>query len=261
MDILMKNIETLGKECVENHLSSVQKELEIQDEIDLNNWIDSVRYYFYHTFMRGRRDNLSIRYCKYALHIIETQIGLKFEDLKKAKIGTDNDIDNLFCSTFTIDKKKTYLNNQKDRILVLSSFDFMKRTHDGNIISYLLSNISNLKLCYDQLKSVKQVGDKIASFLLRNIILSKQIYIDKGNYEYVLPIDTWIDKICIKIGIYNGKIGGIKKKREEMICKCKEYKVDPLYFNQGLWYLGFNSLDISIELLKKNEYSKVKNKG
>jgi len=68
------------------------------------------------------------------------------------------------------------------------------------------------------------------------------------DYKYAFPIDTWVKKISHKLG-YDSK--NLNEVRDGLINKCKEYRVEPLWFAAGLWFLGFHSLDIALEYLDK----------
>ena len=50
---IIRNIETLGDRYISKYLSYWQKE-----ELD-NNWWGALKFFFGHSFMRGRRDELS----------------------------------------------------------------------------------------------------------------------------------------------------------------------------------------------------------
>ena len=67
----------------------------------------------------------------------------------------------------------------------------------------------------------------------------------EGNYNYLLPVDTWIFQVfnIVNTKDYKENINILKR---DMIEQCQKNNVDPVYFNQGCWYLGFKSLDILI---------------
>ena len=80
-----------------------------------------------------------------------------------------------------------------------------------------------------------------------------------GNFKYVLPIDTWILKalkrICGKEMINKKQyINNPNPIKEIMIKLSEENYVDPIAFNQGCWYVGFNSYDLLFGILENQPY-------
>ena len=64
------------------------------------------------------------------------------------------------------------------------------------------------------------------------------------DYKLAFPVDTWIFTISEKLNIGSKDLEKIK---EIFIKRAIENDICPLKFAAGLWYLGFNSLDILID--------------
>ena len=98
----------------------------------------------------------------------------------------------------------------------------------------------------DLIKNIRAVGDKIATFIIRDIGLLNPGLIN-SKYEYAFPVDTWVRQISKEKFGLEAKDSEIKK---FFIEKCKAVRQDPLKFAAGIWYLGFNALDIALECIK-----------
>ena len=124
-----------------------------------------------------------------------------------------------------------------------------------NIYSYFKNEITNsgVKKAYDELVKIRGIGDKIASFIIRDIgLINSGLIIRDSDYEMAFPVDTWVRKIAPKFDC-NEKDSD-EQIKIYLIKKCKDCKVDPLRFAAGLWYLGFNSLDLLVEKLGEVEF-------
>lgn len=139
-------------------------------------------------------------------------------------------------------EKKLYLGNQEDIMMVL---DILKMVSiEKNIYAYIKKMIYNagIEYSYNKLNEIRAVGDKLSTFVLRDVcMLDRNIPIKK--YKFVFPIDTWVNQIAKKIDC-TGQINEIKTC---LIKKCQEVECDPILFAAGLWYVGFNSLEILLE--------------
>lgn len=152
------------------------------------------------------------------------------------------------------------LNNDLDLLMVIKVLSYLVEKNITNTALYANEKIlsGEIKILFDELNKIIGVGNKLTSFYLRNMaaVLKIPSSILRGNYKYVLPIDTWILKALIKIC---GK-ETIKEKqylynpnpiKEIMIKICEENNVDPIAFNQGCWYVGFNSYDLLLGIMMK----------
>ncbi|MEO0304715.1 MAG: hypothetical protein ABIM64_05585 [candidate division WOR-3 bacterium] len=100
--------------------------------------------------------------------------------------------------------------------MVSSTICFISKlkSDEFNIVKYTLKKIKSKEIedLYKELKEIKSVGDKIASFFLREVVCiwNLESKIDECQQIYLQPIDTWVEKILEKIEIDKGKNG--KKK-------------------------------------------------
>lgn len=282
----IKNIERFGERYSKKYLDTWGK-----DKLE-NNWWAALDFFFSHSFMRGRRDELSNEYHQFTIAVLGDYFSISsqtldksFENLKDKKkfFGADiilkfkkekdivrgNSINhedfereissrNPLIKTLltkrevkvkwddTAYNKEIHLGNDQDIMMVLDVFNFIvsnkKRIH---IYSHLKGKIieSGIKAAYGELVKIYAIGDKIATFIIRDIGMMNPEII-KDDFGFAFPVDTWVFKIANKIGC---KIKDIEEVKECLIRKCKKYEVDPLKFAAGLWFLGFHSLDILLE--------------
>jgi len=148
------------------------------------------------------------------------------------------------------------LGNDKDIIMVLDTLKFICSKEENNIYKHLKSHIKNegidetYKILTDKEIGIAQIGDKLATFVIRDIVLIDPSLIRNKNvdYEKMFPIDTWVRQIYYKM---SGDKKNIKDKeiKKFYIEKCLKNDYFPPKIAAGLWYLSFISLDILIDNL------------
>jgi hypothetical protein len=285
-NLIMKNIEILGDKYVSRYLA-VWKEEEL-----INDWWEALKFFFSHSFMRGRRDELSNEYYCFAVQTLQEYLFVKENDPETAyrelaqrkeyltskvirefknqrKMGKGNslkhsDFKQEIAETNPLIKKlitpnevevkteeKTYrkklsLGNDEDLMMVLEVLNFVISDPDHkNIYGYIKRSIekNELSALWAKLDELRSIGDKIVSFLIRDVLLMNPKITFK-DYEKAFPVDTWVKKIAHKLDCNEEGIPEIKKC---LIKKCDDHHINPVQFAAGLWYLGFNSLDVLLE--------------
>jgi hypothetical protein len=151
--------------------------------------------------------------------------------------------------------KEVFLGNDKDLIMVLDILKLITKdeTHK-NIFNYVRNTIRSkgVEVIYNELKGIEFIGDKIAALIIRDALLSKpRLQIREEEYKYAFPVDTWVKQLTKKLNFEDDG------KNENTINKCQKLGINPLYFAQGLWYVGSNSLDILLRIIKKKEIDRV----
>jgi hypothetical protein len=161
-------------------------------------------------------------------------------------------------------KKGIFINNFADLLLIFDSLNFISKIDDHNIYNYLCDKLTkdkNFKNSYDELIGIEEIGDKLATLVLRDLcFLDKNINaIDcEKKYRYTFPIDTWVNQVMIENLRYknnNQKEEKIKidDSRDNIIKSCEELEIDPRKYNAGAWYIGKNSLKILLNHFKNNK--------
>lgn len=155
-------------------------------------------------------------------------------------------------------KTETKLTNDDDTMMVLDTLKFITSSPENkNIYKVIKDKLENqqLKEAYELLtgpsnvdiskKNFNAIGDKIASFIIRDILLlNPGIKVKDEDLKMVFPVDTWVRKIARKLKFQAKTDREIK---EKFINLCKENGINIPKCAAGLWYLGFHSLDILIE--------------
>jgi len=320
-----------------------------------NDWWEALKFFLNHSFMKGRRDSLSLDYYYFTCEVIEEKYGIKEDkeaayskiredsingyfnyekivkgfkkekkldlrnnillntndkennnkgkksDIEKQKLKIEiNDEFKKKYKDYTIIKELTKdrkikdpsrigkhrrdgfeysLENDKDLCMVLDVLKFISREGRQYVYAYLLELIEvdkGIKNAYKEIDKIKEIGDKLASFIIRDILLlNGNSKLNNEEYIYAFPIDTWVLKVAEKMDllkseeiqkiIYNKgikrslneiKSSDIKKIKLELLEKSKEH--NSLKFAAGLWLLGTNSLELLIENYLKKEISEDK---
>ena len=279
--ILTENLETLGKQYEIDHLSIWKK-----NKLETDSW-EALKFFFYHSFMRGRRDELSLQYYNFTVKILYkffNEIDFKKEllnahnnnlyktddiiKLKKSKrnsikhedfdieVRQKNPLIKILTTKIKITEdnqrsKNICLQNDTDLLMVLDTLNFISQSSDKhNIYKYFhnLVNTGHIKNAYNELITLSGVGDKLSTFFLRDIAIINRSNITAKQIEFVFPVDTWVAQITTLIAE--------KKFSAEKPNDIKEYYINnfpnsnfPL-IAAGLWYLGYNSLEYAIRFAK-----------
>ena len=296
---IFQNIEQLGERYVADYLNQYSSETGLLE----SNWWSALVFFFGHSFMRGRRDELSNEYQHYTIKVLGNYLSIpqgkldySYNKLKENKQYLDSQVISNFKNKYHLGNKNSlkapsfdrevrlrnplvellttkrsikvtwgeervytknnlYLGNDKDIMMVLDTLKFVIESDRKNIYNYLLGLIKNygLKKAYEELDCISNVGDKIAAFTIRDVGLMNPNLINKLNitdedYEFAFPVDTWVEQITEKIGFKETDPQQIKK---YFVSKSREYGLNPLKVAAGLWYLGFNSLEILLEKMEK----------
>lgn len=240
MDIDMinkiKSIEEYGRRYVERYLAE-----QIQNrESYLSDWKQSLELVFSKTFYRGRKDEIS-----------ETFMG------RTLKVLQEFDLDNKYDPQLLEDKLKAGgVNNRHDRKMVAGVIDFTRKLPDvyrNNIVAYSVKEIKsgNIRNIFNELDSIHAIGDKLASFYLRDIVIIYELqdFLTDTDLRYCQPVDTWVMQVSLKLGIIDGEGAKEDVVKEAIIAKCKEANVSSLFFDAGAWMIGTNSLEFLLEKL------------
>ena len=231
------------------------------------NRIIALKFILGHLMLRGRSDNLSSTYTKSYLEILDLDGGEtrgKIENLIIELKETLRLIQNGHSITIKqlserFDAKTTsatsYHVNPKDLKMIV---DLLKYQIDlfgqgrNNMFDYFASLIqqNNIIQAYSDLLKISNVGDKLASFTLRDIVFlsSKCLYVKFRACDYLMlfPIDRWVKKGGKQLlGINPGERINHFALKFELIRLCEELttieqdSLIPLKLNAGIWYQFF----------------------
>ena len=213
----------------------------IDDRLEKNN-NEGLKFIFWHTFPRGRRDELSDRYYNGTIDLLKLETD---EHAVSKLLEYDED---------TIrDKLKEKLTNAKDIDMVISMVQFMRNT-DTNPYKYFKTIITKeengIYKAYYKLDGIKQIGDKLATFVIRDIVLINQklkTNFDADEYRLMFPVDTWVRQKGKELLNEQNIDDYHLKSRLIELCKTKSLTnsdpLAPLKLNVGLWWMGKHQSD------------------
>ena len=132
--------------------------------------------------------------------------------------------------------------------------NYIYHTHKLNFIDFLVLLIKEGKIenAYCILDGIYSIGSKISSLVLRDIvhIYALEKFIKPEDYIMLQPIDTWVHQVSIAIGLIdNSKSKIYDEESSDIVSYCLKNGINPIYYNEGAWYLGSHSLEYSLNLL------------
>ncbi len=254
---LIQNISKYHKDYAAKYLKKRLK--------NKNNYLQTKKqglfFIFNYCFYQGRLDKTSEKFQHIAENIVDKYFSKHKNYLNEhlKRIKTKNELE-LNYKDLLSKLKKGRLNKAGDRLMVCSLINFIQSRQEKNIVAFLIEKIksNNIKKAYQDLDDIWSIGNKIASFILRDIIYIYELedFLDPIDYKYVCPIDTWVHQVSKKISLVsNEKLGNEKEQiqeAKEISNKCLEAGVSPIHYNQAAWYIGSNSLDIVLQILSKS---------
>jgi hypothetical protein len=213
-------------------------------------WYPALCFFFRKSFYRGRRDELSHRFEKAALGVLDNfggkAISPGFNEARLMKALRDGGV-----------------NNHIDRKMVVGTikvvFEQMK-PQNNNIVEYALRAIQDgtVEQAFEHLTSVYGVGDKLASMFLRDIALIYELEprLSRAELRFVQPIDTWVRKVAEAIKLVPAPGRSNEAIKDAIITECQKARVSSLLFNAGAWMAGSKSFELLIENLCRVPRSK-----
>ena len=244
------------------------------DEEIKQNWWFALINFFDRVFYRGRRDSLSGKFEQSTIQVLEKYLGKNNEqrlkkllklrdngslDFKKYGFNPKNDVlsghdpilltemDDYTTTNRNGRKRKNKICTWMDKEMVVDTLSTISNldSFDYNIVKYTISEIENkeIKRLYKKLTDIRYVGPKTAPLFIRDTVLIHHLeeYLRDEDYIFVQPIDTWVWQISEAIGLSAKNHEDLKK---VIVDWCLANGVNPIKFNQGLWYLGTHSLEL-----------------
>lgn len=232
----LKSIENYGKMYVADYLDNDRRRL---SDI-MNNPLDALTFFYGKVFMRGRKDTISVVFMNRTLEVLQKYTSIHEIDLAN------------FEDRLVLQR----VNNRHDRRMVMESIRFIcdnLKDYGYNIFNWLVDVIRTNHSAegFHALTGIHAIGDKLASFYLRDVALMSDLEptIQPESYKYFQPIDTWVKQVTDVIGITESTDRKLPVIKDKIIACCLEAKVSPLLFNAGAWMVGANAFRLIIELL------------
>lgn len=237
-------------------------------------WWAGLNFFFNRSFFQGRRDELSEAFRGATIKALESFLPSELSLTEKASrlitlsdkgwFNKDkwnemtNPVKQALEQKYEVEvneqQKKSSTGRRLDREMVLDTLRFICCHSKAkgtvlNIAAHTTERIesSDIRGIYRELDELRQVGPKITSLFLRDLvtIMRLQKHLNKTDYELLQPVDTWVKKIATKLNIQSDNLS------VALVDACRQAKVDPIQFNEGAWYLGSHSFDLLLENLER----------
>ena len=207
-----------------------------------------------YSFYQGRRDEISSMFEERAKTTLESFLRNNNVLLYSSPRITDKDILRTEYKRLYDLLKQNKVNKEGDRLMVISLVNFIQFNNEKNILHFLIEQIKSKKIAeaYQNLDGIWSIGPKIASLILRDVVYIYELEncLSDEEYYFLQPIDTWVHNLSKRIELVDrSKIYKVEAK--DITDKCFELGVNPIHYNQGVWYVGANSLKILLENIDK----------
>lgn len=146
---------------------------------------------------------------------------------------------------------KGKIGKSRDIEMLIGIFQFVSKLPEENLAIYSVGEVRSGRLRghYDELRAIPQIGPKIASFYLRDLVCIYGLddLVKPEDLQYLQPIDVWVRKVADNLEITGGDNVPEEEVRLNIIRTCEQCGVSAFRFNQGAWYLGKNAFGIAIQ--------------
>lgn len=226
-----------------------------REELKSDSWA-SLRFWFDHAFYQGRTDAVSGIIEGRALNALESR--LRTDPCEWDSALRNLDMDGWLSREKWEDEanpvqqalREQKVNKRYDRLLVLSSLAFAVETGHLSIVRWAVEEIEkgHLTRVHCRLDQLASVGDKIASFFLRDLVdlFELRRHVAPEDARLLQPVDVWVRRIVKRVGLAGDSATDDEVKRA-IVEKCSDMNTDGIRFNQGAFYLGFRAADILLE--------------
>jgi hypothetical protein len=157
---------------------------------------------------------------------------------------------------------KGMVGKARDATMVVSALQFISVIPDRNIVAYSVERIHRGEIAehyrelqaYCNSQGIVQVGPKIASFYLRDVVALFKLgrFVAADASFYLHPVDVWVRKLLAKTGVVDQSADDTAIRRA-IVSLCTEHGCSPVEFNQGAWYIGYHAFDLLLEILAETE--------
>ena len=251
------NTKTLVRQIArfyKNYESELLKE-KIRDKNDyLKSPENALFFVLSYSFYQGRRDETSSIFEERAKTALESFLGNNNILLYSSpRITEKENLKTKYKGLYDL-LIQNKVNKEGDRLMVISLVNFIQFINGKNILHFLIEKIRSKKIAeaYRNLDGIWSIGPKIASLILRDVVYIYELenYLSEEEYYFLQPIDTWVHNLSKRIELVNNdKI--YRDEAKDITDKCFEFRVNPIHYNQGVWYVGSNSLKILLENIDK----------
>jgi len=126
------------------------------------------------------------------------------------------------------------INEEKSVIEVLN---LQNQSTLSTYINNLMTQGNNIIQSFEFLKNIRGVGDKIASFYLRDLVVVLKLNLGNvQNRQLLQPIDIWVERVikCLVVSQNMNK----DEVANWIVTNSLKYDLNPEYINMGIWFYG-----------------------
>jgi len=254
MNSPLKLIESFGDRYIKEYIDPLKN----KNDKFKSDWFAALDFFLSHAYYQGRKDELSERYYKAAKKSLLAYFGKNaFTQLKNYNNAWKGNIiphDPDWTIWVKVNNglleglKSVKAGKRRDIDMVIDILRFIHACQSYNIVLHSIKEIERgrIKNLYSEIDEIWQVGQKVTSFYLRDLIFCYDLELKPDDYFTIQPIDTWVNQVAIRIGICSEKDSDsiVVSKFLEV---CAKEKIDPKKINAGAWYLGANAFDILLD--------------
>jgi hypothetical protein len=250
----LKTLEVYGNRYIQEYIGYWKK----RSGTLKKDWLTGLDFFLSQIYFQGRDDELSERYYEAAIAALEKHFGSERSTRDKMyEMAWDKNYiphnpawkrfkkrDNpLWKRIAAADSGK-----ERDKEMVMDILRFIRECPGKNVVVYSLEYIAqgDMLTLYDKLDSIYQIGDKVASFYLRDLSFIYDLELSSKELFTIQPIDTWVKQVAIHLGICSRKDSN-STIATKLLKACKKVNVDPKKVNAGAWYAGSKAFDLLLE--------------
>jgi hypothetical protein len=239
---LIRSIAAYGERYRRDFLSHV-------DPVPLQtDWWRAFDFLLARICFQGRRDTVSLKVYHAAIDVLGTHF--RGAECDETFVGLQNAGWEPLKAQLALRIGKGMVGKGRDREMIIGALDYVAKLPSKNIVAYSCNEIreGRLKRHYTSLLSIRQVGDKVASFYLRDLVSLCKLadFIDDQSASCLQPVDVWVRRIARQAGIA-GQSDTDSAIRDGILKACRAEGVSPVVFNQGAWSMGYYAFDLLLE--------------
>lgn len=177
-----------------------------------------------------------------------TKLG-KFDGKTEDKIGFNERLNPLAVKKQIRGRDKGTSDKKQELFSVIEFIKEKLKDYDYDIVKFAKRKLAEgkVKEAWEELKKIQGVGDKIASFFLRDVAVVFEKEIELNNIEskerkYLQPIDIWVKRCCnylykLESKAFNDTVKILDYQHYVVEC-CMDnrmYIINPEKVNMGMW--------------------------
>jgi hypothetical protein len=258
---LLKEIEKAGKHIYKYWQVSLKYDVDfkvnnVQDF--LKNNVKAIKWFCGQTFFAGRDDLLSDTYRR-AFFLAFDQTFADHIDGAKILNQSDRLIARFRDNVQSIRRKdnRTYKIRSKDEVAIKSALEFIKEKlglYDFNPVYYLKDKIEKGEVRdFFEHTEIPQVGIKLKRLIVRDITVWYNLHPTIQDLQFMFPVDAWVRKLCKLMWSETANMND-EELASYLSDRLEHLRISPIYFNAGLWALGWYGRKPIELLLEKHVY-------